>query len=94
LVKEKDEALYVIPLQRVYWGGSRRTRGKRAVRLIREFVKRHFKAERVIVDNMVNEYIFSRKIEKPPRRIAVKVIKIDEGIYKVVLAVPARQAGK
>ncbi|MEM1611239.1 MAG: 50S ribosomal protein L31e [Sulfolobales archaeon] len=94
MVKEKDEALYVIPLQRVYWGGSRRTRGKRAIRLIKEFVKRHFKAERVIIDNMVNEYIFSYKIEKPPRRIAVKVIKIDEGIYKVLLAVPVQSPGK
>jgi large subunit ribosomal protein L31e len=94
MVKEKDEALYVIPLQRVYWGGSRRTRGKRAIRLIKEFVERHFKAKRVIIDNMVNEYIFSYKIEKPPRRIAVKVIKIDEGIYKVLLAVPVRTPGK
>jgi large subunit ribosomal protein L31e len=94
MVKEKDEALYVIPLQRVYWGGSRRTRGKRAIRLIKEFVERHFKAKRVIIDNMVSEYIFSYKIEKPPRRIAVKVIKIDEGIYKVLLAVPVRTPGK
>jgi len=94
VVREKDEGIYVIPLQRVYWGGSRRTRGKRAVRLIREFVERHFNADRVIVDNMVNEYIFSRKIEKPPRKIAVKVIKIDEGIYKVLLAIPSRHAGK
>jgi large subunit ribosomal protein L31e len=94
MVKEKDEALYVVPLQRVYWRGSRRTRGKRAIRLIKEFVERHFKAKRVIIDNMVSEYIFSYKIEKPPRRIAVKVIKIDEGIYKVLLAVPVRTPGK
>jgi large subunit ribosomal protein L31e len=94
MVKEKDEALYVVPLQRVYWGGSRRTRGKRAIRLIKEFVERHFKAKRVIIDNMVSEYIFSYKIEKPPRRIAVKVIEIDEGIYKVLLAVPVRTPGK
>jgi len=93
MAKEKNEALYIIPLQRVYWGGGRRTRGKRAVRLIRDFVKRHFKADRVIIDSMVNEYIFSRKIERPPRRIAVKVIKIDEGIYKVLLAVPIKSQG-
>ncbi len=94
MVKEKDEAIYVIPLSRVYWGGSRRTRGKRAIRLIREFVRRHFNAERVILDNMVNEYIFSYKIEKPPRRIAVKVIEIDEKIYKVLLAVPVKRSAK
>lgn len=87
MVKEKQEGIYVIPLSRVYWGGSRRTRGWRAINLIRSFVKRHFNAERVIIDNTVNEYIGGRKMEKPPRRIAVKVIKIEEGIYKALLAV-------
>lgn len=94
MVKEKDEAVYVIPLSRIYWGGSRRTRGRRALKLIRGFVKRHFNAERVIIDNMVSEYIFSHKIEKPPRRIAVKVVKIDEGIYKVLLAVAVKRSTK
>lgn len=86
MLKEKSEAVYVIPLKRVYWGGSRRSRGRRAVRIIREFIKRHFKATRVILDESINEYIYSRKIEKPPRRVMVKVFKIDEGIYKAVLA--------
>lgn len=87
MVKEKQEGVYVIPLSRIYWGGSRRTRGRRAMNAIRSFVKRHFKAERVIIDNTVNEYIGGHKIEKPPRRVAVKVIKIEEGVYKALLAV-------
>jgi large subunit ribosomal protein L31e len=86
MVKPKDEAIYVIPLRRVYWGGSRRNRGQRAVRMIREFIKRHFNAQRVIIDQSLNEYIFSRKIEKPPRKVVVKIFKIDEGVYKATLA--------
>ncbi|MGC9009077.1 MAG: 50S ribosomal protein L31e [Sulfolobales archaeon] len=86
MVKEKSEGLYIISLSRVYWGGSRRSRGKRAIKLIRDFITRHFGAKRVILDESINEYIFYRKIEKPPRRIIVKVFKIDEGIYKATLA--------
>jgi len=86
LVEEKGEGIFVIPLSRVYWGGSRRSRGRRAIKLIRDFVARHFGARRVILDESVNEYILYRKIEKPPRKIIVKVFKIDEGIYKATLA--------
>jgi len=86
LVTEKNEGLYIIPLSRVYWGGSRRSRGRRTVRLIRDFITRHFGAKRVILDESISEYIFYRKIERPPRRIIVKVFKIDEGVYKATLA--------
>lgn len=92
-MKSKSDAIYIIPLNRIYWGGSRRTRGKRAVRFIKEFIRRHFGAERVILDESISEYIFSRKIERPPRRIAVKISRIDEGIYKATLAVVIKRAG-
>ncbi|RLG84569.1 MAG: 50S ribosomal protein L31e [Thermoprotei archaeon] len=78
---------YVIPLYRVYWG-RRKNRAKRAIRLIREFVKRHIKkAERIVIDNKVNEYVWSRGIEKPPRRIKVSVLFDEkEKIARVTLA--------
>ena len=88
--KSKDEGIYVIPLTRVYWGGSRRSRGRRAIKLIKDFIARHFNAQRVVLDETINEYILSRKIEKPPRRVAVKVFKIDEGVYKATLAIPVK----
>lgn len=77
---------YVIPIYRVYWG-RRKNRAKRAIRLIREFVKRHMKAERVIIDNKVNEYVWSRGIEKPPRRVKVNIVMDKkEKVAKVFLA--------
>lgn len=65
--------VYVIPLSRVYWG-RRTTRAKRAVDLVRRFVKRHLKVDKVIITNEVNNFIWSRSREKPPRRIKVLVV--------------------
>ncbi len=85
-MKSKSEGLYVIPLKRIYWGGSRRTRGRRAIKYIRDFIARHFNAEKVIIDSSINEYIHSFKLEKPPRRIVVRVKRLEENIYKASLA--------
>ncbi len=84
-----SERIYVVNLSRVYWSGRRR-RGPRAIKEIREFIARHTKAERVIIDESINAYIFKYAYDKPPRRVAVRVLPIDsEGkVVKAVLAVP------
>ncbi len=65
--------IHVIPLKRVYWG-RRTNRADRAIRLIRKYVARHYKeAEKIVIHNSVNEYIWSRGREKPPRRIVVEI---------------------
>ncbi len=69
--------VYVIPLARVYWG-RRTNRADRSVKLVREFVKRHTKADKVVIYNDVNNYIWSRSREKPPRRIKVVVTVYEE----------------
>lgn len=71
-----SKSIHVIPLKRVYFG-RRGNRADRAIRLVRKYVLRHFKeAERVVVDPRVNEYIWARSRERPPRRVAVEV-RID-----------------
>jgi len=42
--------------------------------------------ERLVVSNEVNEKIWSRGIEKPPRKIRVRAVKDKEGVIKVYLA--------
>ncbi len=88
-----EERLYVINLSRLYWTGRRR-RAPRAIKRIREFLLRHTKAERVIIDESINEFIFSRAYDKPPRRIVVRVLPVDkEGkVLKAVLAIPLESA--
>jgi len=84
-----SERIYIINLSRIYWSGRRR-RGPRAIKRIREFIKRHTKADHVIIDESINMYIFSYAYDKPPRRVAVRVIPVDpEGkVVKAVLAIP------
>jgi len=80
-----EERIYTIPLRRA-WTSPIKRRGPRAIRLIRDFVTRHMKPERVIIGNDVNEEVWSKGIEKPPRRIRVKASKDKEEVVTVSLA--------
>lgn len=79
MAKDKAEMLYTIPLYRVYWG-RRRNRAPRAVRMLREFAARHFRMdpERVKISSKVNEVVWSKGIERPPRTLQVKIVKVEE----------------
>ena len=78
------ERIYTVPLGRVWmW---RRNRASRAMRLLRDFITRHMKAEEVIIGNDVNEEIYRQGMQKPPRRIRVKAEKDSEGKVTVSLA--------
>ena len=90
-----EERFYTIPLRRA-WLSTRKKRAPRAGRIVRNFVLKHMKirtdaeedeeAERLVIDNEVNEKIWNRGIEKPPRKIRVRVIKNKEGVVTVLLA--------
>jgi len=80
-----EERTYVIPLGKTRIT-SRKKRAPRAIRLIREFAKRHMKAEEVKIAPELNEYIWSRGIEKPPRKVRVRMEKYEDGTVKVYLA--------
>jgi large subunit ribosomal protein L31e len=72
------EREYTISLGPLYYG-KRSNRAARAARRLRMFIARHTKADRVVLTNDVNNYIWSRGIEKPPRRIKVLVRVFEEG---------------
>lgn len=80
-----EERVYTIPLRDV-WRAPRKRRAPRAVRFIKEFIARHMKAEAVKIANDVNEKLWERGAEKPPRRIKVKAAKDKEGKVTVYLA--------
>ncbi len=86
---DKNEGIYIIPLRSIYMAKGRRDRGKRAVRYIRKFLERHLGGN-VLLDPYISSYIYQRKVEKPPRYIAVKFMRIDEGVYKAMLALLVR----
>jgi len=77
---------YVINLRRTR-EVSRTKRAKYAVGLIRRFVARHLKVEpeAVKIGQALNEALWARGIEKPPRRVHIVVEKLDDGTVRVEL---------
>ena len=91
-----EERFYTIPLRKV-WTAPRKKRAPKAARVVRSFVLKHMKVqletvdeeeepEKLVIDNEVNEKLWSRGIEKPPRKIRVRVVKDKEGVVTVLLA--------
>jgi large subunit ribosomal protein L31e len=90
-----EERFYTIPLSKA-WIVPRKKRAPKAARIVRIFVMKHMKVrtvveeeeepERLVIDNDVNEKLWSRGIEKPPRKIRVRVVKDQEGVVTVHLA--------
>ena len=81
-----DERIYTVPLRKAYWTGSRLKRANRSVRILRQFVERHMKPEEILIQPEVNEVIWGRGIQKPPRRIRIRATKNDENLVRVYLA--------
>ena len=93
-----EERIYTIPL-RDAWRSPRKHRVPRAIRLIRSFIQRHMKVGlktgleeeeeeegRLIISNEVNEWVWRRGIEKPPRKVRVRAVKDRDGNVTVYLA--------
>ena len=93
-----EERYYTIPLGRAYVRPPKK-RAPRAMQLIKFFLNKHMKLEmrveaeeergelpQLIITNEVNEKVWGRSIEKPPRKIRVRAAKDKEGNVTVFLA--------
>jgi large subunit ribosomal protein L31e len=93
-----EERVYTIPLGKA-WVRPPKKRAPRAMQLLKTFVTKHMKLEmrveeeeekeelpRLIVSNDVNEKVWGKGIEKPPRKIRVRAAKDKEGNVTVFLA--------
>ncbi len=91
-----EERFYTIPLGKA-WIAPSKKRVPRAIRIIKEFMKRHMKLRkeaefmeeedrRLTISNEVNERIWSRGIKKPPRKVRVRATRDREGNVHVYLA--------
>ncbi len=54
-------------------------RAKRALNIIREKAARIARAERVRISEELARFIYSRSIERPPRKVTIVVEKDEEG---------------
>jgi large subunit ribosomal protein L31e len=81
-----DERIYTVPLRKAYWTGSRLRRANRSVRILKEFVERHMKPEELLIQPEVNEKIWARGMQKPPRRVRIRATKNADNLVRVYLA--------
>ncbi|HEX7483086.1 MAG TPA: 50S ribosomal protein L31e [Candidatus Bathyarchaeia archaeon] len=93
-----EERFYTIPLSRALVRPPKK-RAPRAMQLIKEFVNRHMKVQmkvteeeeeeelpQLIISKEVNEKVWDRGIEKPPRKIKTRITKDKDGNVTVYLA--------
>lgn len=92
-----EERIYTVPLGKA-WIMPPRKRSPRAMRILKAFVTKHMKLEAkkeeeeeeepatLVITNEVNERIWVRGAEKPPRKIRIRATKDKDGNIKVHLA--------
>ena len=93
-----EERTYTIPLQKALVRPPKK-RAPRAMQLLKAFITKHMKLEmkvseeeeeeelpQLIISQEVNEKIWDKGIEKPPRKIRVRAAKDKDGNVTVYLA--------
>jgi large subunit ribosomal protein L31e len=93
-----EERVYTIPLAKA-WIRPPKKRAPRAMHMIRAFITKHMKLEmrveeeeekeempKLVINKDVNERVWGRGIEKPPRKIRVRAAKDKDGNVTVYLA--------
>ena len=82
----KLERIYTVPLGDAY-RVTRNKRVPRAVKMLKAFIARHMKAdgERITLSEALNKHLWRSSIQRPPRRVKVRLIK-DAGFIRAYLA--------
>ncbi len=94
-----EERTYTVPLSKA-WLMPANKRAPTAIRILREFMTKHMKLKAakkseeeeeeepgtLTIDNEVNQRMWSRGIEKPPRNIRVRAAKDKDGNVTIYLA--------
>jgi large subunit ribosomal protein L31e len=76
---EDSEMLFTVPLKDLKLSRTRK-RAPHAIKFIKKYVARHMKIDEkdIWVDPRINELIWKRGIEKPPRFVRVKLSMLEE----------------
>ncbi|MEM2099173.1 MAG: 50S ribosomal protein L31e [Candidatus Bathyarchaeia archaeon] len=93
-----EERTYTIPLGKALISPPKK-RAPRAIRMIKAFIIKHMKLNaptkegeedeempHLVISKEVNEKVWSKGIEKPPRKIRVRAAKDKDGNVTVYLA--------
>jgi large subunit ribosomal protein L31e len=73
--KEKIERSYNVPLRKSFRPTAKHKKTPRALRTLRDFLKKHMKVEEVKLGMHLNEHLWKHGIKNPPHHVKVHVIK-------------------
>jgi large subunit ribosomal protein L31e len=85
MAEKLQEHIYIIPLR----DARRAPRWKRsnaAIKDIRKYLAKHMKSEDVKLDKGINEKVWERGSTKPPTKIRVRAMKMEDGQVQAELA--------
>jgi large subunit ribosomal protein L31e len=85
MVEILKEQIYVIPLRDVV-KAPRWKRSSRAIKDIRKYLEKHMKSDDVRLDANINEKVWKRGSQKPPRSIRIRAMKFEDGQVQAELA--------
>ncbi len=79
MAEKTAERVYRISLRPAWKRQTRIQRTNRAVSHVRDFLTRHFHAEKVKLSQPLNELLWRRGVKKPPSFVQVRA-KIEDGV--------------
>ena len=83
-----EERIYTVPFSKLVYGRRipRKKRTPRAMRHLRSYIQRHLRCENITITGEVNEFMWTRGIQHPPRRIRIRAVKTEDDTVTVFLA--------
>jgi len=88
-----EEKIFTIPLRKAF-DEPRTKRAKIAMNIVKAFLEKHMKSEKIKISSSINKEIWKRGIQHPPRKIRIHAIKEEDVIYTEMLGVDIKTPSK
>ncbi|MGD1004356.1 MAG: 50S ribosomal protein L31e [Methanoregulaceae archaeon] len=85
MAEKLEEHIYIIPLRDTR-RAPRWKRSNTAIKDIKKYLAKHMKSEDVKLDKSINEKVWERGSTKPPTKIRVRAMKMEDGQIQAELA--------
>ncbi len=86
-----EERIYTIPLRKDFLKAPKYKRTARAVKSLRDFLKRHMKSQDIKIGKYLNKEIWKHGKKNPPGKVQVKVIKDDNVVKAELINAPVEK---
>ena len=79
------ERTYTIPLRKGFINKAKHRKTKKAVAVLKAFLRRHMKSEKIKIGKNLNKFLWQHGIKNPPHHVKVQALKDDDGTVKAEL---------